>query len=155
MVRGDIPSVARALIIEEGDLLIGARGASTDVCFASPLVFGAFVSLDLYLVRPNRTIVNSQYLAAFLELATTQALLASGKQGTGLARLGKDALETMQIPLPAMRKQKLIAELRTALEGEAKILRKLADLSSIFGQEILMRAIEASGAQHNLIRSSQ
>src|SRR5258708_7609389 len=63
---GQAPAVARALTIEEGDLIVGARGAATDVCVASDAVFGAFISLDLYLVRPDRAIVNPQYLAAFL-----------------------------------------------------------------------------------------
>ena len=68
-------------------MLVGARGAATDVCLANSAIFGAFVSLDLYLVRPNKTRVNSQFLATFLELPSTQTLLASGKQGSDLARL--------------------------------------------------------------------
>ena len=43
------PLVARALGIKEGDLIVAARGAATDVCMANETVFGAFVSLDLYL----------------------------------------------------------------------------------------------------------
>ena len=48
LVAGDAPAVARALALEEGDLIIGARGAATDVCLANDAVFGAFLSLDLY-----------------------------------------------------------------------------------------------------------
>ena len=155
LVRGEAPDVARALTIEEGDLIIGARGATTDVCIASEAVSGAFISLDLYLVRPNRTVVNSQYLAAFLELPSTQALLSVGKQGSGLARLPKDVLEKMEIPLPPMEGQRLIAGLALSFEEEGKLLKKLTDLNSMLGRETIARAINAADTRPNSIRSSQ
>lgn len=155
LVKGEAPDVARALIIEEGDLIIGARGATTDVCVASDTVSGAFISLDLYLVRPNRKIVNPQYLAAFLELPSTQALLLVGKQGSGLARLPKDVLEKMKIPLPPMGGQQLIAGLALSFEEEGKLLKKLTDLNSMLGRETIARAINTADARANSIGSSQ
>src|ERR1700733_13641935 len=65
LATGEVPGVARALTVEDGDLIIGARGAATDVCVATNAVFGAFISLDLYLVRPNPALVDPRYLAAF------------------------------------------------------------------------------------------
>jgi hypothetical protein len=132
LVAGDAPAVARALALEEGDLIIGARGATTDVCLANDAVFGAFLSLDLYLVRPDRARVNPQYLAAFLDLPATQSLFTVGKQGSGLARLPKDALEKTRVPLPPMQTQILIAGLAFSFETEARLLRKLSDLKSFF-----------------------
>ncbi len=155
LVSGEAPDVARALMIEEGDLILGARGAATDVCIASDSVSGAFISLDLYLVRPNRTVVNSQYLAAFLELPSTQALFSVGKQGSGLARLPKDVLEKMAIPLPPMEGQRLIAGLALSFEEEGKLLKKLTDLNSMLGRETIARAINAADTRPNSIRSSQ
>jgi hypothetical protein len=155
LVRGEAPDVARALKIEEGDLIIGARGAATDVCIASDVVCGAFISLDLYLVRPNRTVVNPQYLAAVLELPSTQALLSVGKQGSGLARLPKDVLEKIAIPLPPMEGQRLIAGLALSFEEEGKLLRKLTDLNSMLGRESIARAINAVDTRPNSLRSSQ
>ena len=116
---------------------------------------GAFISLDLYLVRPNRTVVNPQYLAAFLELPSTQALLNVGKQGSGLARLPKDVLEKMQIPIPPMEGQRLIAGLAHSFEEEGKLLKKLTDLNSMLGRETIARAINAAETRLNSIRSSQ
>lgn len=138
---GAEPAVARAMAIERGDLIVGARGASTDICLASNSVLGAFVSLDLYLVRPDASKVDPGFLAAFLELPTTQAVLASGKQGSGLARLPKEALDKLEIPLPPMSKQRLIAQLARSFRDEAELLRRLVDLNSILGREAVARAI--------------
>jgi hypothetical protein len=152
---GETPAVARALTIEEGDLIVGARGVTTDVCVATEAVFGAFISLDLYLVRPNRAFVNPQYLAAFLDLPTTQAALSGGKQGTGLARLAKEALEKTEVPLPPMEQQQLIAGLAQSFEREATLLKQLADLNTILSREAVSRAIRAADTGHNFSRSAQ
>jgi hypothetical protein len=152
---GEAPGVARALAIAEGDLIVGARGAATDLCVASEAVFGAFVSLDLYLVRPDQAKVNPQYLAAFLELPATQALFASGKQGSGLARLPKDALEKVGVPLPSMHAQQLIANLALSFEEEGKLFKKLADLKTMFGRKAVAQAIRAADESNNYLRRSQ
>jgi hypothetical protein len=149
LAAGEAPMVARALPIEEGDLIVGARGTATDVCLASPGVLGAFVSLDLYLVRPDASKVDPDYLLAVLELATTQVLFAGGKQGSGLARLPKDALERVPIPLPPLPQQRLIAELAQSFSNEDRLLKRLADLNSILGREAIARAIRAASQRPN------
>lgn len=149
LATGETPEVARALMIEEGDVIVGARGLLTDVSVACDAVFGAFVSLDIYLVRPDQAKVNPQYLVAFLTLPSTQALFAGGKQGSSLARLPKDALEKTEIPLPPMRVQRLIADLAFSFEQEDKLLKKLTTLNSILGRETVARAIRAADSQRH------
>jgi type I restriction modification DNA specificity protein len=149
LAAGEAPTVARALPIEDGDLIIGARGAATDVCLATAGMLGAFVSLDLYLVRPDVSKVDPGYLAAVLELPATQVLFAGGKQGSGLARLPKDALENVPIPLPPLPQQRLIAELAESFNDEDRLLKRLADLNSILGREAIARAIRAVNQRQN------
>ena len=141
---GDAPSVARAFTIDEGDVIIGARGPSTDSYVGDASVRGAFVSLDLYLVRPNRSVVDPHYLAAFLDLPATQVALAASKQGSGLARLPKEALERIEVPLPPKHRQRLIAGLSNAFRAENELLRRLLTLNETMGRETIARAIEAS-----------
>jgi restriction endonuclease S subunit len=112
-------------------------------------VIGAFISLDLYLVRPNTSKVDPRYLAAFLDLPMTQAVFSGSKQGSGLARLPKDALDKLAVPLPPMPKQRLIAELAQSFRDEAELLQRLATLNSILGREALARAIRAAATSPN------
>lgn len=149
LATGEAPAVARALRIEEGDLIVAARGSATDVCVACAPVFGAFISLDLYLVRPKRAMANPQYLATFLELPATQALFVGSKQGSVLARLPKDALEKIEIPVPPIQIQRLIAELALSFDEEGRLLKRLTDLKAFVGREMLARAIRAADAQRN------
>ncbi|WP_374653519.1 restriction endonuclease subunit S [Dongia sp.] len=149
LTNGEPSAVARALPIEEGDLIVGARGAATDVCLATEALFGAFISLDLYLVRPDSSKVDPGYLAAFLDLPATQATFSGSRQGSGLARLPKDALDKLAIPLPPMPTQRLIAKLARSFREEAELLQRLAALNSILGREALAQAIRAAVTSSN------
>jgi hypothetical protein len=142
MVRGDAPEVARALPIKEGDLIVAARGSNTDVCTASACIIGAYISLDLYLVRPERARINSEYLRTVLELPSTQIALANEKQGTGLARLPKEALEKTKIAVPSLGEQKLVAQLALALADEQRLMKMIGELKSCLNRELLSRAVE-------------
>jgi len=149
LATGEEPAVARAWAIEEGDLLVGARGAATDVCLANHSVIGAYISLDLYLVRPDASKVDPRYLATFFELPTTQATLAGSKQGSGLARLPKEAVEKIHVPLPPMQQQRLVADLAGCFRDEADLLKRLIELNSILGRETLARAIRVGNSRPN------
>lgn len=141
MACGVSPEVARALPIERGDLIVAARGGSTDVCTADEKIFGAYISLDLYLVRPQPERIISEYLRAFLELPSTQAAFASEKQGSGLARLPKEALEKIEVPVPPLKRQRLIAELALSFIDERRLLKRVDELKENFSREVLSRAI--------------
>lgn len=147
LARGEAPAVARAVSIKQGDIIVGARGFASGICLATSALFGAYISLDLYLVRPKIVRVNPQYLAAFLALPATQALFAGGKQGSSLARLPKEALERAKIPLPPIHVQKMIAELAAVFEQEDRLLKKLAILNSTLSHETISRAIHAGTEQ--------
>ena len=149
LALGDIPEVARASAIQKGDLVVAARGTSTDICLATDAVVGAFISLDLYLVRPDPAKVDPQFLFAFLTLPTTQSQFAASKQGTGLPRLPKERLEKAEVPVLPMDAQRTIAGLACSLEEEGKVLKKLTELNLIFGREIIARAITAATAANH------
>ena len=148
LVFGKAPEVARALPIEEGDLIVAARGKGTDVCAATQDVLGVFISLDLYLVRPQPRRINSDYLRAVLELPATQTLLAAGKQGSGLARLPKEVLEKTPIPIPPLHRQRLIAGLALSFDDERRLLTRLGELKGRLGQELVGRMVRHFEQQH-------
>lgn len=144
MIAGEAPAVARASAIEPGDILVGARGSTTDVCVANEAVFGAYISVDLYLVRPDPALVDTPYLATFLQLAATQTQLAGGKQGTSLARLPKPVLAALEIPLPNLGTQLSIGRLALAGAQEKRLVGAIATLKTKLVGETIARAIRSS-----------
>lgn len=156
LATGEAPFVGRALTIEEGDVLVGARGSMTETYVGDEAVKGAYVSLDLFLVRPDLTAIDPRFLAAFFDLPSTQAALAAGKQGTGLARLSKEALDTLQVPLLPMARQKAIAELASAVRARRDLLHHLLQLNDTFGREAIARAVLlGSGSSDSEMRNAR
>jgi hypothetical protein len=149
LARGDISEVARALPIQPCDVVIGARGAATDVCGADERIVGAYISLELYLVRPDTLKIHPSYLKAVLQLPATQAALAAYKQGTGLTRIPKDALAQLEIPLPPLATQRKIADLADLIEHEERLLARLADRRTAYHREILTRAVQSATHAHS------
>ncbi len=99
LATGEPPAVARALPIEEGDLIVAARVSTTDVCQAAHSWLGAFISLDLYLVRPDRRRSILVIWQPFSIFPRRRQRSSGNKQGTGLARLPKEALDRLVVPL--------------------------------------------------------
>lgn len=142
LMRGLPPNVARAHAIQEGDLIIAARGNCTDICTARESIIGAYISLDLYLLRPKPTHINSEYLRTVLELPSSQLALSGEKQGTGLARLPKEALEKTKVIVPPLDRQRLIAELALAFDDEQRLMRAIGELKSDLSLTVLSNAIK-------------
>lgn len=153
LVKGVVPDVERALSIETGDLIVAARGVSTDVLLASEPIFGSHISLDLYLVRPDCTKVDPNYLFAFLTLPATQAAWAWQKQGSSLARLPKEALEKTAVPLPPLQVQRLIAGLASSYAEESRLLKELSELNLVLGREVVTRAFSVAAIDHSKRRT--
>lgn len=101
------------------------------------------------MVRPDTAKVDPGYLAAFLDLPATQAAFSGNKQGSGLARLPKETLDKLVVPLPPMPMQRLIADLARSFRDEAELLQRLATLNSILGREAVARAIRVAAANPN------
>ncbi len=143
LARGQVPTVARAVRIKEGDLVVGARGDTTEVALATSPLIDAFVSVDLYLVRPNPNRVDPGFLAAFLEQPSAQSQLASGKQGSGLARLSKLALDNLLVPLPPLNRQRAIGALAQCVRDADDLFARIATLHAILGRERVRAAFRA------------
>jgi hypothetical protein len=146
LTTGVAPDVARALPIEIDDLIVSARGVSTDVAIATEAVVGAFVTLDLFLVRPNRDLVEPAFLLTVLELPETQAILAASKQGSGLPRLPKEALEAIMVPIPDRQRQRSIAALAECIQRERRLLEALQSSRANLSRALLRRAIKSVGS---------
>lgn len=145
LAAGAPPDVARALAIEEDDLIIGARGDRTECFLASGSLIGAYISLDLYLIRPDHAAVDARYLRSFLNLPSTQARLAASRQGSdlGLARLPKKTLESVELIVPPLEVQATVARLADTAEQEQRLLARLAEKKALLNQEIIGRAIRS------------
>jgi Type I restriction modification DNA specificity domain len=115
LVDGQRPTVNRAIPVRSGDVLVASRGERVSAVMADSDLFGAYVTPDVYLVRPDQDRLDSGYLAAFLNRPSTATQLKASKKGAMLPRVPKEALSELEIPLPRMHRQRVIGNLACAI----------------------------------------
>lgn len=87
-------------------------------------MIGAFVGLDVYLVRPAIRRVDPDFLfIALNDIAAVRQLKASATAGA-LPRIPKQALDDVLLPLPPMEKQRRIARLGILAADCERLLRQ-------------------------------
>jgi hypothetical protein len=66
LLEGERPTAGRARPVEAADVLLAARGERSVAVRPRDDMIGAFVALDVYLIKPDLRRLDADYLAAFL-----------------------------------------------------------------------------------------
>ena len=124
--RGPAPSVRRATRIRPSDLLVPTRGEELAAFRPGPHMVGAYIGLDVYLVRPNPSRIDPDFLFVTLnDIAVVRQLKASATAGA-LPRIPKQALEDVVLSLPALDQQRRIGRLAKLASDCERISRARA-----------------------------
>lgn len=123
------PDVKRATPTAPGDVLLAARGDRPTVIEANESLFGAFPTLDVYLIRPDPQQLLPGYLVAWLSQERVAASLRSATTGVLIPRIPIALLKALPIPLPRLHRQHTIAALSQAMRDESALIQRLADAS--------------------------
>ena len=107
-------------------------------------LIGAYVTPDVYLIRPDPDRLDSAYLAAFLNRASTVTQLKASKRGAMLPRVPKEALSELMVPLPAMERQRMIGGLATAISRHNDFSAKRVEIEARLFESLLDRAFAST-----------
>jgi hypothetical protein len=111
-----------------GDLLFRSRGErNTAVVVASASKAAAVAVLPLIVLRPNKDLVDSRYLAWFINQPATQHYFDTCAHGTAMRMIPKACLDDLQVELPDLHTQKLIVEIDALARREQALAHELAD----------------------------
>ncbi len=120
----------RANCLQAGDVVIPSRGDY----YRAWLFTGADVPVlpvgQLNVIRPAAGL-DAGYLVWFLNLPTTGAKLKQMLTGTSIKALTKTALQTLEVDLPDMGRQRRIAEIAELAGRIAAIRHRLTELDVI------------------------
>jgi hypothetical protein len=140
LLNGRQPTAGRAVPIKPGDILLAARGERVSVIRAREVHFGAYVALDIYLIRPDQARIDPDYLVAFLSRTETGAVLRKSTAGASLPRIPKDALADLQIPMPTIERQKAIGGVAACIHHRHQLASRLIAVESMLAKTSLERA---------------
>lgn len=97
-------------ILEDGDVLLTARGTATRVAVFKQQEYPCIASANIVVIRPRHDLLDSIYLKMFLNSPLGNKILSSAQQGTVLVNLSFRDLQEIEIPLPPIAEQKKLTE---------------------------------------------
>jgi len=127
---------------QAGDVLFRSRGDRNTAVMIPPNSTGAAIAvLPLIVLRPNQDVVYPRYLAWFINQPTTQRYFDKCARGTNMRMIPKAALDDLEVELPDLNTQKLIAELDVLARREHELAHELADKKfELMGLALLQQA---------------
>lgn len=114
--------------VTHGDVLLRSRGQMT-TAWAVPrdLPEPAVAVLPLFIIRPTTDIYDPDYLAWWLNQREAQAHLRRSAQGQTIRMVSKSTLESVQLQLPPLAQQRLIAQAAELAVAETRLMHRLAE----------------------------
>ncbi|OQX11727.1 MAG: hypothetical protein BWK76_18735 [Desulfobulbaceae bacterium A2] len=126
-------------IARPGDLVFRSRGLTTTSAMLKDDPGVAIVSAPLLRIRVKEKTVLPEYLNWFIGQAPAQSYLTSRAIGTAQKMITKEALESLEVDLPSLQRQRMITELAALAAKEQDLLSKLASKRGQYLSTILMK----------------
>ncbi|HWU91649.1 MAG TPA: restriction endonuclease subunit S, partial [Sphingomicrobium sp.] len=105
---------------EEGDIVMSKSGALGSVAVFHDRGSCSFFE-SLALIKPNRDLVMSRYLAEFLRTPVAQRQLSKATKGVAVRHLHLADIKEVRLPLPPMEAQMHFVERIEAVESQRRV----------------------------------
>jgi len=141
LIRVD-ESAAVRYELRDGEVLLAARGTRmTAAIFQGPQA--AVAGGQFCVIRAHTGWLLPEYLRWFLNLPSTQENLNSRARGTYIRSLPVKALLDLEIPLPPIPRQRVIADLYELRLHEKHLMAKLAELRGALFDRTIVHSLQA------------
>lgn len=125
-----------------GDILFRSRGERNTAVLVQTENKGAAIAiLPLIVLRPNRDVVDPRYLAWFINQPVSQRYFDKCARGTNIRMIPKACLDDLEVPLPDLAKQRLVAEIDALARRECALMIQLAEKKKEFASFVLLEQV--------------
>lgn len=136
-----IKEVNQKQLLSKGDVLFMAKGNNNFAIHYNLDRPAVAVSL-FFVVRPNRTKVNSEFLTWFLNSANAQSYFHEQRLGASVGNIRKSVLESMEIDLPSMKRQGQVAKMNRLMHKEKELTSEYIAKKEILMNSVMNQIIE-------------
>lgn len=138
------PPSGKAGALRVGDVVISLRGNANNAASIDTAVLEGpplFATLDLAVIRlADPESICPSYIATWLNLPATQAILAESREGSAAKRLPLGPLKALQVPIPNWQRQQTIVTLAREAAEERRLADRIALLRSTLINQCLAEA---------------
>lgn len=128
-------------ILQEGDVLLIAKGAKNNAWVYQELSDPAVASTSFFVIQIKKEIISPQYLAWFLNHAHTQNLLKEMAKGSSILSIRKTDFEKLSIQIPSIQKQNLIIQIDKLRQRQKQIYQELQSLNDLLIEQKISQTI--------------
>lgn len=148
LMRVGMNTVKEHHLVRPGDIVFRSRGQVPTAAILIEDPGPAVVAAPLLRIRVDQNVVLPDYLVWYINQPSSQALLLSRAKGTSLKMISKRALESLDVTVPPIEKQRAIAELAALANEEQRLLKKIADWRSYYISTKLMQLAVGDSLGH-------
>jgi hypothetical protein len=121
----DAPGKGKADILHAGEVVLQTRGSSYRAAIVPKSTTSMIATGSLYILAPDATRIDPEYLVLFLNLPATQATLRQLATGSSILNLRRSAVEQLEVPLPSLSDQRRLVELGQLIRKQSDIAKRL------------------------------
>lgn len=133
-----------------GDVLFRSRGEqNTAVPVAPEGKRAAIAMLPLLVLRPHRDLIDSRYLAWFINQPESQRYFDKCARGTRLRMIPKRCLDNLEVAVPDLHTQRLIVEIDSLARRERDLTIRLAEKKLELTRFALLRQVRNARSHGN------
>lgn len=127
LVRVDMEVPKEHHLVRTGDLVFRSRGLTSSSALLADDPGIAVVAAPLLRVRVVSRRIMPEYLNWFISQLPAQVFLTSHAKGTAQKMISKETLESLEVFVPQLERQKAIVTLAALAEQEQGLMKRLAE----------------------------
>ena len=129
-------------VLKSGDVLFAAKGSKNFASVIKEHNPPSVASTSFFVIRLKDKKVLPEYLAWFMNSASTQLFLKSTALGSSMASISKGVLEKLEVLVPTIQTQHSILSITSHREKEKQLRQKIESLQEIIIQKKIINAIK-------------
>ena len=139
MYKVQIEDLDKWHLLRQNDILFRSRGVSNTAALVEREVGQTVASAPLTVIRVKSRQANPAYVTWYINQPQGQEQIKRLSEGTSLLMVSKSALETLEIDLPPLDKQRAIVKVAALSQREQQLIDELGRKRKAFVDGILMR----------------
>ncbi len=133
--------VKKKYFLQNGDLLLVAKGGNNKAILFDPSLSPAVPSSSFFVIRCDESKIYPPFLEWFINHPQTQNIFTSQLTGTYTPTLSKPAVESLEVPMLPMETQMRLGHLYALQREEQHLLRLIKEKRSLYIDQLLINAI--------------
>ncbi len=135
-------NISEKHLLNVGDILFAAKGSKNFAAVYEANNPIAVASTSFFVLKIKDENVLPEYLAWFLNHPQTQSLLKGKARGTSIPSITKSVLESFEIGIPSLEKQKLIIRLAELALKESELRANILSQRKLLIEQQIINAIK-------------